>query len=227
MRNDTLFTRRPSIGPPLVQEAGGIAGRMNDDDPDRHRHAAAAAGLPDLLAPGLSVVFCGINPGQRALASGHHFDGRGNRFWRVMHLAGFTPELMSPAQDRLLLARGWGLTTVVDRGTARASELAAQEFFAAAGGFVRKIRAFRPERLAFLGKAAYAAMTGQTQIAWGPQATRFVDTETWILPNPSGLNRAFSLDDLVLAYRAVRDAARSTEAVETQATRNPNETLQP
>lgn len=170
---------------------------------------AGGDGLPDLLAPGLEVVFCGINPGRRAAASGHHFEGRGNRFWRVLHRAGFTPTQMTPAQDRLLLAQGYGLTTAVDRSTASASQVAAHEFVAAAEDFSRKIIACSPRRLAFLGKAAYAGMTGRKQIAWGRQAAPFAGTETWILPNPSGLNRAFSLDDLVAAYRALHDAVKS------------------
>lgn len=135
--------------------------------------SAVRQGLPDILANGLDVVFCGINPGSRAAASGHHFDGRGNRFWRVMHLAGFTPELLTPAQDRLLLAHGCGLTTVVERCTSRASELATREFLAAADGFIEKIRACGPHRLAFLGKPAYAAMTGQKLVVWGRQSRRF------------------------------------------------------
>lgn len=163
-------------------------------------------GLPDLLAPGLEVVFCGINPGQRAAASGHHFDGRGNRFWRALHLAGFTAQLMTPEQGSLLLAQGCGLTTVVARGTARASEVAPHEFAAAASEFIQKMMAFKPRRLAFLGKAAYAGMTGHKQVAWGLQQERFAGIETWILPNPSGLNRSFSLDELVSAYRALHDA---------------------
>jgi TDG/mug DNA glycosylase family protein len=162
--------------------------------------------LPDLLAPGLEVVFCGINPGRRAAASGHHFDGRGNRFWRVLHRAGFTPTLMTPEQGHLLLAEGCGLTTVVARGTASASEVATHEFAAATDHFTQKMLAYGPRRLAFLGKAGYAGMTGRKQIAWGLQAERFAGAETWILPNPSGLNRAFSLDELVSAYSALHDS---------------------
>ncbi|WP_431511603.1 G/U mismatch-specific DNA glycosylase [Variovorax sp. DAIF25] len=166
-----------------------------------------AQALPDLLAPGLAIVFCGINPGQRAAASGLHFEGRGNRFWRVLHLAGFTPVLMQPAQAPQLLQRGYGLTTAVGRPTARASQLAAHEFAAATEAFTRKIAACGPRRLAFLGKAAYAGMTGRPQIEWGRQPEPFAGIETWVLPNPSGLNRAFSLDELVAAYKALREAA--------------------
>src|SRR5580698_8875935 len=79
--------------------------------------------LPDILEPGLSVIFCGINPGLRAASTGHHFAGRGNRFWRVLHLAGFTPEQILPEDDRSLLRYGCGLTAVVPRATAQAAEL--------------------------------------------------------------------------------------------------------
>jgi TDG/mug DNA glycosylase family protein len=164
------------------------------------------AGLPDLLGPGLEIVFCGINPGRRAAASGHHFEGRGNRFWRVLHLAGFTPALMTPAQAPLLVGQGFGLTTAVARGTARASDVAAHEFAAAADDFVAKMLACHPRRIAFLGKAAYAGMTGRKHVEWGLQAARFACAETWVLPNPSGLNRAFSLGQLVSAYRVLHEA---------------------
>lgn len=187
-------TARASALPPTVVDPGSAA-------PD------ALSGLPDLLGPGLDIVFCGINPGRRAAASGHHFDGRGNRFWRVLHLAGFTPTPMAPEQGQLLLAQGYGLTTAIDRPTARASEVAAHEFVAAADDFARKLIRYHPRRLAFLGKAACAGMTGQKHVAWGRQAERFAGIETWVLPNPSGLNRAFSLDDLVTAYRVLHEAA--------------------
>lgn len=194
-----------SDAPPVPKRAA--AEPFMRHQPGTELPGIAPVGLPELLRPGLEIVFCGINPGRRAAASGRHFDGRGNRFWRVLHLAGFTATLMTPEQGPLLMALGYGLTTAVDRGTARASEVAAHEFLAAAEHFNRKIVACGPRRLAFLGKAAYAGMTGQKHIAWGSQAARCAGAETWILPNPSGLNRAFSLDDLVEAYRALRDAA--------------------
>src|SRR4249920_3233303 len=86
--------------------------------------------LPDLLKPALSVVFCGINPGNQAAAEGHHFAGRSNRFWRVLHLAGFTPHQIAAEHDRSLLAYHCGLTTVVERPTAGADELELHEFLA-------------------------------------------------------------------------------------------------
>jgi len=163
--------------------------------------------LPDVLAGGLAVVFCGLNPGLSAAMSGHHFAGRSNRFWKAIHLAGFTPELMDPADDRRILQYGCGLTTVVDRPTVRADEVSRQEFKASHGALHRKIEHFAPTYLAFLGKAAYSAISDRRDIAWGLQSARFAGSVAWVLPNPSGLNRAFSLDDLVQAYRELRSAA--------------------
>lgn len=168
--------------------------------PDSTRHAPSPP-LPDVMAQDLAVVFCGINPGMKAAAVGHHFAGNGNRFWRVLHLAGFTPELMRPEMDRDLLTYRCGLTTAVGRPTARADQLAPHEFLESTSALLKKIEFHRPAYIAFLGKAAYIAISDQRQVAWGSQGTTFGGAKAWILPNPSGLNRSFSLDDLVKAYR--------------------------
>lgn len=162
--------------------------------------------LPDLVAPGLKAIFCGLNPGVRAAASGHHFEGRGNRFWPVLHQAGFTPRLLTPHEDRALPAFGYGLTTVVARPTASARELSRSDYLAAAGELERKVARWRPRCVAFLGKAAYSALSERTVVDWGAQAESFGGASVWVLPNPSGLNRGFSLDALVDAYRALRVA---------------------
>jgi double-stranded uracil-DNA glycosylase len=167
-------------------------------------HSESLQGLPDILAPGLSVVFCGINPGVRAASTGHHFAGRGNRFWRVIHLAGFTPGQLSPEDDRTFLQYGCGLTTAVSRPTARADELSQWEFKAAASEFEQKIERYGPQYVAFLGKMAISAMSGERDIGWGLQPTAFGGASAWVLPNPSGLNRTFSLDALVTAYQELR-----------------------
>jgi TDG/mug DNA glycosylase family protein len=167
--------------------------------------------LPDILARRLAVVFCGINPGIAAAAAGHHFVGRGNRFWRVIHLAGFTPEEILPENDHTILQHRCGLTTVVPRPTSRAEQLSTQEFLAAAAQFERKITHYAPGFVAFLGKAAYSALSGRREIAWGSQPTALGGVAVWVLPNPSGRNRAFSLDRLVTAYRQLYRAAELTE----------------
>ena len=162
----------------------------------------AAAGLPDLLAPGLKAVFCGLNPGARAATSGHHFAGQGNRFWTVMHRAGFTPVLVDARDDRACLAHGFGLTTVVARPTASAAALSAAEYVSGGVLLARKLERYRPRAVAFLGKAAHAAISGRKDAPWGRQAESFGGSVTWVLPNPSGLNRGFSLEELVAHYAA-------------------------
>jgi len=158
-------------------------------------------GLEDILAEHLAVIFCGINPGMTAAAQGHHFAGRNNRFWRTLHLAGFTPEEVRPENDRTILNYHCGLTAVVDRPTARADQLSLHEFTAAAASFEQKIARYAPRYVAFLGKSAYSALSGQRTIAWGLQAHTFGNAQVWVLPNPSGRNLAFTLDQLVAAYR--------------------------
>ena len=163
----------------------------------------------DILAPDLPVVFCGINPSAQAAVSGHNFGSASNRFWPVLHLSGFTPERIRAQDDRRLLAFGCGITAAVPRATRSAGELQGREFRDSGDGLRTKIEHFRPETIAFLGKAAYEAIAGD-KVDWGLQSSRFCGAEVWILPNPSGLNRSFSLADLVEAYTALRLACSSS-----------------
>jgi TDG/mug DNA glycosylase family protein len=160
--------------------------------------------LPDIIAPHLTLVFCGINPGATAAAAGFHFVNASNRFWRVLHLAGFTPEQIRPENDRSILNHGYGLTTAVARPTQRAAELSRDELRFSAAALERKIAHYAPGTLAFLGKAAHSAIVGMPHISWGPQAGRFGGAAVWVVPNPSGLNRGFSLGELVDAYTELR-----------------------
>ena len=165
--------------------------------------------LPELIGEGLTVLFCGINPGLTAATAGHHFVNRSNRFWRVLHLAGFTPREIAPEQDRTILDYGYGLTTVVSRPTARADQLSTQEFNAAAAQFSRKVAHLAPRIVAFLGKPAYAALSAQRHVAWGRQTARMEGAIVWVLPNPSGLNAHETIDSLARAYRQAWDAANA------------------
>jgi double-stranded uracil-DNA glycosylase len=163
-------------------------------------------GLRDILAPNLLVVFCGINPGLKSAVLGHHFAGRGNRFWKSIHLAGFTPQQIAPENAELILAHGCGLTTAVSRATSRAAELSRDEFEQAALGLSAKIARYSPRHVAFLGKPAFSAIFGRKLVLWGQQEVLLGGSKTWVLPNPSGLNRSFRLDQLVHAYRELRIA---------------------
>jgi TDG/mug DNA glycosylase family protein len=163
-------------------------------------------GLRDILAPNLCVVFCGINPGLKSAALGHHFAGHGNRFWKTIHLAGFTREEIAPENDDLVLAYRCGLTTAVERPTSRAGELSRDEFERAASGLSAKIARYLPRYVAFLGKPAFSAIFDRKSVSWGKQDAVLGGSKTWVLPNPSGLNRSFGLDQLVRAYTELRIA---------------------
>jgi TDG/mug DNA glycosylase family protein len=166
-------------------------------------------GLPDILATGLKVVFCGINPGMRSAVLGYHFANRSNRFWRVIHLSGFTAKQLQPAEAKMLLHYGCGLTSAVRKPTTSASDLSRSDFIEAHPKFEQKIKRYRPHYLAFLGKAAYSAFLNQRELTWGRQSARFGGAAVWVLPNPSGLNCAFTLTMLTDAYRELFVATES------------------
>src|SRR5947209_2995087 len=111
--------------------------------------------VPDLIAPGLKVLFCGINPGIYSGATRLHFARPGNRFWKVLHLAGFTDRLLDPAEEDELLADGYGITCLVERITARADQLSKSEFVEGGKRLLAKLQAYRPTVLAVVGLGAY------------------------------------------------------------------------
>ncbi|WBV57604.1 G/U mismatch-specific DNA glycosylase [Chryseobacterium daecheongense] len=156
--------------------------------------------LTDIIAKDLNIIFCGINPGLKSADDGHHFSGRSNRFWKVLHQSGFTPYQIEAVHDTTILDFGYGLTTAVARPTSRADELSKEEFDQSLEIFKSKITTFHPKYVAFLGKAAYQTFSGKKQISWGKQSEDFCGAKVWILPNPSGLNRGFTSEDLVHSY---------------------------
>ncbi|WP_392421185.1 G/U mismatch-specific DNA glycosylase [Edwardsiella piscicida] len=156
----------------------------------------------DILAPGLRVVFCGINPGLSSAHTSYHFANPRNRFWSVIHLAGFTDRQLAPQEERHLLDTGCGITALVQRPTVTAAELTAAELRAGGDALQAKIARYQPRALAVLGKQAFTQAFGIRRPAWGRQALRIGDTMLWVLPNPSGLNRA-TLAALVESYRAL------------------------
>jgi TDG/mug DNA glycosylase family protein len=161
---------------------------------------------PDVLAKGLDVIFCGINPACTAAVAGYNFSNGSNRFWRVLHLAGFTPAQLAPQDERRLLKYHCGITAVVRRATARASDVSLAEFKQARRGFEAKMQHYAPRYIAFLGKPALSAMLAEPTIHWGKQTAAFAEATAWVLPNPSGLNRGFTLEALVRSYTELHDA---------------------
>ncbi|MBX5193496.1 G/U mismatch-specific DNA glycosylase [Rhizobium sp. NZLR3b] len=179
------------------------------DGGDRDCARSSTAAIPDILAPDLSVVFCGLNPALSAVRDGHNFSNPSNRFWLVLHLAGFTPRLLRADEECELLRYGLGLTTAVGRPTKSANELRTSDYLDAVPALKSKIQSFAPANLAFLGKAAYAAISLRAKIEWGRQPDGFADAAIWVLPNPSGLNRAFNLAQLTENYRELRSTLQS------------------
>jgi double-stranded uracil-DNA glycosylase len=170
---------------------------------------AAAHGreIPDVIAPDLAVLFCGINPGLWSAAVGHHFARPGNRFWPALRRAGFTPRQLRPDEQDQLLGYGLGITNIVGRGTARADELTQAELVAGGATLAAKVREYRPAWLAVLGVTAYRTAFHVRTARVGPQPETIGDTQVWVLPNPSGLNAHFTLDKLAAEFAALRKAA--------------------
>jgi len=161
--------------------------------------------VPDVIAPGLKVLFCGINPGLYTAAVGHHFGRPGNRFWRALHDSGFTPRLFHPSEQWDLIPLGCGVTNVVARATATADELTRDELEEGGLGLSARVVEYRPRWLAVLGIGAYRAAFGRQKAVMGLQAETIGDTRLWVLPNPSGLNAHFQAAELAALFRDFRE----------------------
>src|SRR4051812_23891198 len=158
--------------------------------------AASDELLPDVIGPGLRVLFCGINPSLYSAAVGHHFARPGNRFWPALHAGGFTGRVLSPFEGRELLVLGLGITNVVDRATATAAELGADELIEGAGRLAEKVETFRPRCVAMLGVTAYRTAFGRAKARLGRQEETLAGATLWVLPNPSGLNAHYQIAGL-------------------------------
>jgi TDG/mug DNA glycosylase family protein len=169
--------------------------------------AARDRTIADVLpAPGqpLRVLFCGINPGLYSAATGWHFARPGNRFWPALHLSGFTPRRLHPSEQGLLPGYGLGITNLVARATAQASELDAAELRAGREHLMTLARRYRPRVVAVAGVTAYRTAFGQARAGTGLQPGPPAGPLLWVLPNPSGLNALWTTPKLVAAFRELR-----------------------
>ena len=176
--------------------------------------AARDRTIPDVLpAPGtpLRVLFCGINPSLYSAATGWHFARPGNRFWPALHLSGFTPRRLAPSEQHLLPGYGLGITNLVARATAQASELDAAELRAGGERLLALIQRHRPRILAIAGVTAYRTAFGHPRADIGPQPDTPGGPRVWVLPNPSGLNAHWTLDSIAAEFAAVRAAAEDQD----------------
>lgn len=181
---------------------------------------AAAAGktVPDVIAPRLAVLFCGINPGLYSGAVGHHFARPGNRFWPALLASGFTSRQLSPFEERELLSWRLGVTNLVARSTASAGELNAMELVAGGKRLAAKVKRYRPRVLAVLGVTAYRMAFRRPTAGLGKQPESLGSVAIWVLPNPSGLNAHYQPKDLRLLFGALRTFATGLKRSNTHET---------
>jgi TDG/mug DNA glycosylase family protein len=169
----------------------------------KHRTKA----LPDVGGMGLAVLFCGINPSLYSAEVGHHFARPGNRFWVVLHDAGFTPRLLSPFEDGLLPSFGLGVTNLVARPTKAAAELTSAEMRSGAVALEELVEEWQPGVLAIVGLGAWRSGFRHPTATVGLQPETVAGRPVWVLPNPSGLNAHYQRPALARLYRELRTFA--------------------
>ena len=162
--------------------------------------------LPPPGAP-FSVLFCGINPGLYSAATGYHFARPGNRFWPALHSAGFTPRRLDPSEQDLLPTYGLGITNLVARATAQASELTRNELQAGGERLAALAAERRPRYLAVAGVTAYREAFINKKAQVGPQPETVGPSRLWVVPNPSGLNAHWPLAAIVAEFNRLYNAA--------------------
>jgi TDG/mug DNA glycosylase family protein len=168
--------------------------------------AAAGKTLPDVIAHGLRVLFCGINPGLYTAAVGHHFARPGNRFWPALYRGGFTDRLLSPFEEEQLLDLGYGITNLVARATASAAELANEEYVHGTRILEEKVLSYRPDYVAFIGIGAFRVAFGLPNASIGRQPISLAGASVWTLPSTSGLNANHRPEDLARLFAELYQA---------------------
>jgi TDG/mug DNA glycosylase family protein len=166
--------------------------------------------LADLVGPDLRVLFCGINPGTLSGELGLHFARTGNRFWKLLAAGGFTESVLSPGEQRILPERGVGITNLVGRVTAAASELGSSELREGAAQLEAKVEILRPRCVAVLGLQAYRTAFRRPGATIGPQPEPLGSALLWLLPNPSGLQARYQIPEMTEMFRALFVATATT-----------------
>lgn len=160
--------------------------------------------VADIIAPDLKLLFCGINPGLYSAYMGYHFARPGNRFFKALFTAGFTERLLHPSKQHTLLSNGYGITNLVDRPSAAASELTVEEFIEGGRALTVKLAKFRPRWVAFVGVESYRKAFSKPKALVGRQDEKIEGVQVWVLPSPSGLNAHYSMIDLTRLFKELR-----------------------
>ena len=162
--------------------------------------------VPDVLAPGLTAIFCGINPGRVSAAANAHFANPRNDFWRLLHAAGFTPRLYEPSEQFELLKLGLGATNAAYRTTPGSGDLRRADFAGSAERLERIAVELRPGAIGFVGKEAYRGAFGERP-ELGLQERRLAETALFVLPSTSPANAAVPWSERLRWFQAFRDFA--------------------
>jgi double-stranded uracil-DNA glycosylase len=165
---------------------------------------ARSSAVPDVLAPGLAIVFCGINPGMRSAAAGAHFANPRNDFWRLLAASGLTPRLLAPAEQGQLPRYGLGLTNAAERTTRGSGDLRRGDFAGAAERLERIAAELGPRFIAFVGKTAYEGVFRERP-AFGLQGRRLGETRLFVLPSTSPANAAVPYAERLRWFRSLRE----------------------
>ena len=165
--------------------------------------------LPDRVRPPVRVLFVGINPGIRSAAIGHHFAGYSNRFWKLLYESRLVPEALGTQDDGRLPEWGFGITNLIPRATPGIDTLRPEEYVAGTRALRRKVRRWRPEVVAFVGVTLYRVVFVRRPAApvrLGLQDEAFEGARVFVLPNPSGRNANFSYQEMLSAFRGLRES---------------------
>jgi double-stranded uracil-DNA glycosylase len=166
------------------------------------------AAIPDVLAPGLRVLFCGINPGRVSAGARAHFANPRNDFWRLLHAAGLTPRLLEPAEQFELLSYGVGVTNAAARTTPGSGDLRKADFAGAAERLERIAVELKPGWIGFVGKEAYRGAFGERP-ELGVQERRLTNTRLFVLPSTSPANAAVSWEERLRWFEELSRASGS------------------
>jgi len=168
-------------------------------------HSNLPKPLPDIIAPGLLILFIGYNPGLRSAELGHHYAGKSNRFWEILFRSGLTAEKLSYTRDRELLAHGFGSTNIVDRPSKGADELTREDYLVGRGQLLAQLEEYKPVIACYVGSGVYKAFTGIVKTDWGLQPERTLAGITdFVAPSTSGLNR-MPMAEQVRIYKGLKE----------------------
>jgi TDG/mug DNA glycosylase family protein len=167
--------------------------------------AQAVSAVPDILAPGLRCVFCGINPGQRSSAAGCHFANPRNDFWRLLADAGLTPRLLDSSEQWEMPGLGYGLTNAAYRTTKGSSDLRRGDFAGSAERLERLVAELEPGTIAFVGKSSYQGAFGVPRCDLGLQERRLGATTLFVLPSTSPANAAVPYEERLAWFARLAD----------------------